>query len=117
MSKLNESFAKRAYRIRSKIRKVSKGLPRLSVFRSNSHIYAQLIDDVHGRTVLSVNSLEKDFKNAKCNVETASAIGKKLGELSLKNGINQVVFDKGGYCYHGKVRAIADGAREAGLKI
>ena len=117
MSKYNEAFLKRTRRIRSKIKKVSKGLYRLSVFRSNQHLYTQVIDDASGRTIVAVNTLGKDFKDAKCNVSVASAIGKKLGELSLKNGITQVVFDKGGYCYHGKVKAIADSAREAGLKI
>lgn len=117
MPKFNTVFDKRAARIRAKIKKVSKGLPRLSVYRSNQHLYAQLIDDTHGKTVVAVTSFDKDFKGSKCDVKLASAIGRKVGKLSVEKGVTQVVFDKGGYCYHGKVRAIADGAREAGLKI
>jgi len=116
-SKSNNAFLKRSYRVRAKIKKVAKGLHRLSVFRSNQHIYTQIIDDKNGNTVAAVSTLSADFKDAKSNLGTASAIGKKIGELSLKKGVTQVVFDKSGYCYHGKVKAIADGAREAGLKI
>ncbi|MCH9753776.1 MAG: 50S ribosomal protein L18 [Alphaproteobacteria bacterium] len=117
MFKSDAAFLKRAYRVRNKLKKVAKGKHRLSVFRSNQHIYTQIIDDSKGCTVLSVNSSSDDFKNTRCSVKVASEIGKKVGELSLKKGIKQVVFDKGGYYYHGKVKAIADGAREAGLKI
>ena len=114
---MSNTFLKRAFRIRSKIRKVSKGLPRLSVFRSGRHMYAQVIDDMKGHTLVHVSTLAKEFKSEKCNAATASSIGKKTAEMCIKSGINQVVFDKGGYCYHGKVKAVADGAREAGLKI
>jgi large subunit ribosomal protein L18 len=117
MLKSDAAFVKRAYRVRSKLKKVGNGKHRLSVFRSKQHIYTQIIDDSKGCTVLSVSSRSEDFKNERCNVKVASDIGKKVGELSLKQGIKQVVFDKGGYYYHGKVKAIADGAREAGLKI
>jgi len=116
-AKIKNAFLKRSYRVRGKIKRVAKGLHRLSVFRSNQHMYAQVIDDKNSNTVVAVSSLSADFKNDKNNLQMASAIGKKIGELSLKKGVTQVVFDKSGYCYHGKVKAIADGAREAGLKI
>jgi len=117
MPKFNTVFDKRAARVRAKIKKVSKGLMRLSVHRSNKHLYAQVIDDTHGKTMAFVSSLGEDFKGEKCNLNLAASIGKKIGKLSIEQGVNQVVFDKGGYCYHGKVKAIADGAREVGLKI
>ena len=117
MSKTKTAFSKRAFRVRNKIRKNANNLPRLSVFRSGQHLYAQVIDDAKGHTLVSVNTLEKDFKGARATLATASTVGKKTAELCKKSGISQVVFDKGGYYYHGKVRAIADGAREAGLKI
>lgn len=117
MLKNDAAFLKRAYRVRGKLKKVAKGKHRLSVFRSKQHIYTQIIDDSSGSTMVSVSTCSEGFKGERASVKIAGEIGKKIGELSLKKGINQVVFDKGGYCYHGKVKAIADGAREAGLKI
>lgn len=112
-------FIKRRERIRNQIKKVNKkALPRLSVSRSNNNIYVQIIDDVKGSTLLSISTLQKDLKIAKGGtVDAAKKVGAAIAEASLKKGIKQVVFDKGGYKYHGRVKAIADAAREAGLTI
>lgn len=94
--------------------------PRLCVFRSNDHIYAQVIDDVAGNTLCAASTVEKDIKSSLSqtdNVEAASAVGAKIGERALAKGITEVVFDRGGYIYHGKVAALAEAAREAGLKF
>jgi large subunit ribosomal protein L18 len=91
---------------------------RLSVFRSSKHIYAQVIDDADGQTVVSASSLEKDMRgNLKtgANIEAAKAVGKRLAERAAAKGIKEVVFDRGGYLYHGRVKALADAAREGGL--
>ena len=115
----NSLFIKRKERIRTKIRKVNKsGLHRLSILRSNNNIYVQVIDDLKGCTVVSVNTLQKQLKIEKGNtVEAAKKIGSAVAASSLKQGIKKVVFDKGGYKYHGRIKAIADAAREAGLII
>ncbi len=109
----------RRLRIRRVIRAKVKGTsdrPRLSVFRSNTAIYAQLIDDVSGKTILSASSVETG--NSKNNtIESSKGVGKKIAEKALVNGIVSVVFDRGGYLYHGKVKALAEGAREGGLKF
>lgn len=108
----------RRLRIRRSIRKKISGVstkPRLSVFRSNKAIYAQLIDDTTGRTILSVSSVEAEANGTK--VEQSKAVGQKVAEKALANGITEVVFDRGGYLYHGRVKALADGAREGGLKF
>jgi large subunit ribosomal protein L18 len=112
-------FIKREERTRIKIRKVNKGgLHRLSVWRSNNNIYVQVIDDLKGLTVVSVNTLQKDLNIEKGNtIDAAKKIGAAVAASSIKQGIKQVVFDKGGYKYHGRVKAIADAAREAGLII
>lgn len=89
--------------------------PRLNVFRSNTNIYAQIIDDAKGATLVSASSLEKDFDRKGTKVEQAKAVGKILGQRALDQNIKAVVFDRGGYVYHGRVMALADGAREAGL--
>ena len=92
--------------------------PRLCVFRSLSNIYAQVIDDEAGRTLVSASTLDSDLKsNYGGNVEAAKAVGKLVAERALEAGIDSVVFDRGGYVYHGRVAALADGAREAGLKF
>jgi len=90
-------------------------VPRLSVFKSNKCIYAQLIDDAKGETVCSVGSLKSEIKGTK--VEVANAIGKLIGEAAKTKGIDKVVFDRSGYLFHGRVKALADGARESGLKF
>ena len=91
--------------------------PRLDVFRSAKHIYAQVIDDEKGVTLVSASTLDKDFEGFGGNVEAATQIGKKIAERALAKGITEVVFDRGGFVYHGRVKALADGAREGGLKL
>jgi large subunit ribosomal protein L18 len=90
--------------------------PRLSVFRSNKEIYAQLIDDVNGVTLLAASSREKEIEKG-TNVEVATAVGKLVAEKALKAGIETVTFDRGGYLYHGRIKSLAEGARAAGLKF
>lgn len=111
----------RRNRIRKRLRAKMKGTaakPRLSVFRSNQQIYAQIIDDVAGRTLVSCSSRLKDLNlQALSKIEQGHAVGKKLGELAVAQGIEQVIFDRGGYRYHGRVKALAEGAREGGLKF
>ena len=91
--------------------------PRLDVFRSAKHIYAQVIDDEKGVTLVSASTLDKDFEGFGGNVEAATQIGKKIAERALAKGITEVVFDRGGFVYHGRVKALAEGAREGGLKL
>ena len=91
--------------------------PRLDVFRSAKHIYAQIIDDEQGVTLVSASTMDKDFEGFGGNVEAASAIGKKIAAKALEKGITEVVFDRGGFVYHGRVKALAEGAREGGLKL
>ena len=94
--------------------------PRLAVFRSNNHVYAQVIDDVAGKTIVSASTLEKDIKAELKNtddIEAATKIGNVVAKRALDKGIKAVVFDRGGYIYHGKVKALADAAREAGLEF
>lgn len=113
-------FEKRKGRIRSALKKAANGKMRLSVFRSGKHIYAQVIDDAKGATVVSASTLDKEVReNIKksSTVEAASFIGKIVAERAVKSGISEVVFDRGGYIYHGRVKALADAAREAGLKF
>ena len=107
---------KRHSRVRSKISGTPER-PRLSVFRSENNIYAQIIDDVAGSTLVSASTVEKGFEGNGGNVEAAKKIGALVAERALKKGIEEVVFDRGGYIYHGRVQALADGAREAGLKF
>lgn len=105
------------YRIRKKI-EGTPAYPRLAVYRSNAEIYAQVIDDISGKTLASASSLEKEFAEAKeSKVEMAKKIGKLIAERTSKAGISNVKFDRGGYLYHGRVKALADAAREAGLKF
>jgi large subunit ribosomal protein L18 len=111
----------RRNKIRSRIRSRVDGTtqrPRLSVFRSNKDIYAQIIDDSKGLTICSASSREKEIAEMKENkVATATVVGKKLAEKALAAGISLVVFDRGGYLYHGRVKSLADGAREGGLQF
>ena len=113
--------ANRRARIKKRIRKNISGTatkPRLSVFRSNKEIYAQLIDDVSGSTIVSSSSIDKEISKTKGNkTETASLVGKKLAEKAVSKGIKQVSFDRSGYLYHGRVKSLAEGAREGGLKF
>ena len=111
--------SERRQRIQYRIRKIVSGTaarPRLSVFRSNKEIYAQLIDDVNGVTLLSASSREKEVGKG-TNVEVAAAVGKLVAEKALKAGIDTVTFDRGGYLYHGRIQSLAEGARAAGLKF
>ncbi len=124
MAKLT-SAKKRAFRTRNKIRRVNidrvsnrETRPRLSVFRSGKQIYAQVIDDIKGVTLASASSIEPEMKEklkSGANVEAASEIGKLVAERAKKNGVEKVVFDRGRFLYHGRIKALAEGAREGGL--
>ena len=118
VSKVNKNAMrlKRHVRVRGKISGTPE-CPRLNVFRSNANIYAQIIDDVNGVTLVSANTLEKDFEGATGNIEAAKKVGTILAERAKAKGIEDVVFDRGGYIYHGRVAALAEGAREAGLNF
>ncbi len=115
------SKQKRRLRIKRRIRKVISGTaskPRLSVFRSNKQFYAQLINDVDGKTIISVSSLDKSLAEQTVNkVEQAKLVGKLAADKIKEAGVNEVVFDRNGYLYHGRVKAFADSAREGGLKF
>tara|TARA_B100000614_G_scaffold155030_1_gene137308 strand:- start:2624 stop:3040 length:417 start_codon:yes stop_codon:yes gene_type:complete len=120
MLKSKQLFLKRARRNRQAIRKRGETKLRLSVFRSSKNIYAQLIDDQKGSTLVSASSLDKDLKaiiKSGNDKSAAEAVGKLVAERALKQGLNNVVFDRGGYRYHGRVKALAEGARGAGLKF
>jgi large subunit ribosomal protein L18 len=120
MANRKDSTARRQRRTRAKFRLRRNGRPRLSVFRSHEHIYAQIIDDAHGATLAAASSLEKDMraKLAKGgNKDAAVAVGKLIAERAAAKGIKDVVFDRGGYIYHGRVKALADAAREGGLNF
>ena len=111
-------FQKRRLRVRNKLRSVNTGKPRLSVHRSNKNISVQLIDDVEGKTLASASSLEKDLGVVgKNNVEAAAKVGTAIAERAKKAGIDEAYFDRGGFLFHGRVKALAEAAREAGLKI
>ena len=107
---------KRHARVRGKISGTAER-PRLSVFRSESNIYAQIIDDVAGNTLCSASTVEKGFEGNGGNVEAAKKIGETIAKRALEKGIENVVFDRGGYIYHGRVAALAEGTREGGLKF
>ena len=118
MPTATELFDRRKRRNRYRLRQVSGGRPRLSVFRSNNHIYAQVIDDRAGRTLASACSLEAALRAAEAasrDAGLAQKVGKLVAERALAAGVTAVVFDRGGYRYHGQVKALADAAREAGL--
>jgi len=111
-------FKKRQSRTRYKIAVNALGRPRLSIFRSGKHIYAQVIDDSTAATLAAASSNEKEGRSAKTwNLDAASGVGKKIAERALAKGVKQVVFDRGGYIYHGRVKALADAAREGGLEF
>ena len=114
-----EIRAKKHMKIRNRFSGTAER-PRLAVFRSNNHVYAQVIDDVAGKTIVSASTLEKDIKAELKNtddIEAATKIGDVVAKRALEKGIKAVVFDRGGYIYHGKVKALADAAREAGLEF
>jgi large subunit ribosomal protein L18 len=111
-------FDRRKRRTRYRLVQNAGGRPRLSVFRSGRHIYAQVIDDLAGATVASASTNEKGTKVAKSwNIEAAKVVGKLVAERAVAKGVKQVVFDRGGYIYHGRVKALAEAAREGGLEF
>ncbi len=115
-----ESTQRRAARVRRQLKKVSGERPRLSVYRSSKNIYAQIIDDAKGHTVAAASTLEKDLKGSlKTGADSAAAaaVGKLLAERASKAGVSEVVFDRGPYIYHGRVKALAEAAREGGLSF
>jgi len=114
-----ESAKRRAQRVRTRLKKVGSGRPRLSVFRSNKNIYAQIIDDAQGVTLVAASSLEsgEGAPEKGADKEAAAAVGRLLAQRAKEKGVVDVVFDRGGYLYHGRVKALADAAREAGLNF
>ena len=112
----NEARQARHSRVRAKVSGTAN-VPRLNVFRSNSNIFAQIIDDEKGITLVSANSLDKELKLTSNNIEAASKIGEVIAKKAVKAGIKKVVFDRGGYLYHGRVKALAEAARENGLEF
>ncbi len=112
----NKARKHRHVRVRGKISGTAER-PRLNVFRSAKHIYAQVIDDVKGVTLVSASSMDKDFEGNGGNKEAARKVGMTVAKRALEHGISEVVFDRGGYLYHGRVKELADGAREGGLKF
>ncbi|MDR2267850.1 MAG: 50S ribosomal protein L18 [Holosporaceae bacterium] len=118
MSRFDKNFLRRASRVRYKARIKSFGKPRLSVFRSERHVYAQIIDDSCGRTLCSASTIDKTFRGGSekaANCEAAGKVGALIARKAIDVGIKEVIFDRGGYNYHGRVKALADGARKAGL--
>ena len=118
MAKDNGATARRKARVRKTLIARSYGKPRLSVFRSSKQIYCQIIDDAEGRTLASASSMEKDQREALktgANIEAATAVGKLIAERAKTAGVTAVVFDRGAYMYHGRVKALAESAREGGL--
>jgi large subunit ribosomal protein L18 len=120
MTKLSERIDRRRGRVRGMLARAAHGRTRLSVFRSSKHIYAQVIDDARGVTLASASSIEKatreGFKTG-ASVDAAKAVGKLIAERAKEKGVKDVVFDRGGYLYHGRVKALADAARESGLNF
>ena len=112
----NKARLKRHARVRSKISGTPE-CPRLDVFRSAKHIYVQIIDDVNGVTLAAASTVEKDFGATKGNKEEARKVGNLIAQRAIEKGISEVVFDRGGYVYHGRVKELAEGAREGGLKF
>ncbi len=120
MTKLNDRIERRQGRVRGTLARAAHGRKRLSVFRSSRHIYAQVIDDDRGVTVASASSMEKASRESLktgASVDAAKAVGKLIAERAKEKGIKDVVFDRGGYLYHGRVKALADAARESGLNF
>lgn len=111
------TFEKRRQRNRTQLKKRAGGRPRLSVHRTNQHIYAQIIDDVKGATLAAASTLDADLKAAGSNVEAATKVGKLIAERAKAAGVETVVFDRGGFLYHGRVKALAEAARDGGLNF
>ena len=108
---------KRKARVRKKLKKFSSDRMRLSIFRSSKHIYAQIIDDTSGTTIVAASTLEKSSSGLGSNISSASKVGSEIAKKAIKAGVNEVFFDRGSYKYHGRVKALAENAREAGLKF
>jgi len=120
MLKKDQLFERRKQRVRTTLRATAYGRPRLSVFRSSKHIYVQVIDDLKGVTLVAASSLDKELKGSLktgADKAAAEAVGKLVAERAIEKGVKDVVFDRGGYIYHGRVKALADAAREAGLNF
>ena len=120
MSRKFDALDRRKARVRRALRAAANGRPRLSVFRSSKQIYVQVIDDAQGRTLASASSLEKDLKaglKTGSDVAAAAAVGKLVAERAKAAGVSQVIFDRSGYIYHGRVKALAEAAREGGLEF
>lgn len=120
MANANKQFERRRARVRRTLKARAAGRPRLSIHRSSKHIYAQIIDDAAGKTIAAASSLEKDLRTSLktgADKAAAAAIGKLVAERALKAGVTTVVFDRGAYIYHGRVKALADAAREGGLSF
>ena len=120
MATVRDRGERRTTRVRRNIRRAAGGRARLSVFRSSKHIYAQVIDDEKGETLVAASSLEKDMRGSLktgADIEAAKAVGKRVAERAAAKGVKDVVFDRGGYLYHGRVKALADAAREGGLNF
>jgi large subunit ribosomal protein L18 len=112
-----DSTQRRAQRVRTRLRSVANGRPRLSVFRSSKNIYAQIIDDERGVTLAAASSLEGEGKAKGSDKDAAAKVGALVAQRAIEKGVKDVVFDRGGYLYHGRVKALADAAREAGLNF
>src|SRR5262245_17445843 len=120
MATVADRTLRRTAKVRRNVRAAAGGRARLSVFRSSKHIYAQVIDDAKGETVTSASSIEKDMRGSLktgANIAAAKAVGKLVAERAAAKGIKTVVFDRGGYLYHGRIKALADAAREGGLSF
>ena len=120
MASKHQSTERRKMRVRRSLKARANGRPRLSVFRSEKNIYAQVIDDTSGRTLAAASTLDKDIKSKEKSGATASAavlVGKLVAERAVKAGVGEVIFDRGAYIYHGRVKALADAAREGGLQF
>ena len=118
MSKGMSLFEKRRRRNRTALRARGSGRPRLSIHRSGKHIYAQVIDDAAGKTIVAASTLEKDVRGTNgSNIEAATSVGKRVAEAAKAAGVTRVVFDRGGFLFHGRVKALATAAREAGLEF
>ena len=120
MATVIDRTLRRTAKVRRNIRRAARGRARLSVFRSSKHIYAQVIDDIKGETLASASSMEKTMREGLktgANIDAAKAVGKLLAERAAAKGVKEVVFDRGGYLFHGRVKALADAAREGGLKF
>ena len=120
MATVVDRTLRRTAKVRRNVRRAAGNRARLSVFRSSKHIYAQVIDDAKGETLVSASSLEKEMRTTfktGANIEAAKAVGKRVAERAASKGVSDVVFDRGGYLYHGRVKALADGARAGGLQF